>query len=326
MVELKLGAIPYLCTSSYVAVLEPSLKLLLLSLGTALHRKEVATMPHPTKKQRIECHERNEEVAVADDDFLASFDDLSIDVLPNILAFLSLKDIMSKRRLNKKSREAVRRTIVPPTEFNVDSVRDYNAMTVMTRAMPNLQQIAIGGFGGANKYNDGEDPDEDLLADTADYTTHDIELISNFRELSILAIKNSALLNGRYPVLFNSFPLLQRLSLDCSFLKWDLEMLAALPVLKELVCGSNERLTGNINSLRVLKDTLEKVHIQHCSRVEGNFMDLADFPHLKVLNLLRTAVTGDIRDIVEHDFSSLEQLILPKSVYGGRGYDGIWRC
>ncbi len=50
-------------------------------------------MPHPTKKQRIECYERNVEVAVADDDFLASFDDLSIDVLANVLAFLAVEDI-----------------------------------------------------------------------------------------------------------------------------------------------------------------------------------------------------------------------------------------
>jgi hypothetical protein len=129
-------------------------------------------------------------------------------------------------------------------------------------------------------------------------------------------------LNGKYPFLFNSFPLLQKLSIrQCKYLKWDLEMLAGFPFLKELVCRSNERLTGNINSLRVLKETLEKVHIQYCSRVEGDFMDLADFPNLKVLNLHDTAVTGDIRDIVVKDFSSLEQLILPKSVYGGMGYE-----
>jgi hypothetical protein len=50
-------------------------------------------------------------------------------------------------------------------------------------------------------------------------------------------------------------------------------------------------------------------------------MDLADFPHLKELNLQWTAVTGDIRGIGENDFSSLEQLILPKGVYGGTGYE-----
>ena len=50
-------------------------------------------------------------------------------------------------------------------------------------------------------------------------------------------------------------------------------------------------------------------------------MDLADFPHLKELNLHYTAVTGDIRDIGANDFSSLECLDLPKGVYGGRGYE-----
>ena len=50
-------------------------------------------------------------------------------------------------------------------------------------------------------------------------------------------------------------------------------------------------------------------------------MDLADFPHLKELVLADTNVTGDIRDIGEHDFSSLECLYLPKGVYGGMGYE-----
>jgi hypothetical protein len=50
-------------------------------------------------------------------------------------------------------------------------------------------------------------------------------------------------------------------------------------------------------------------------------MDLADFPHLKALDLLYTAVTGDIRDVGNNDFSSLEKLILPKGVYCGMGYE-----
>jgi hypothetical protein len=77
--------------------------------------------------------------------------------------------------------------------------------------------------------------------------------------------------------------------------------------------------TGNISGLRVLKNTLEKVTINHCQIVEGNFMDLADFPHLKALDLFDTAVTGDVRDIVGNDFSLLEYLHLPRTVYGGHG-------
>ena len=49
-------------------------------------------------------------------------------------------------------------------------------------------------------------------------------------------------------------------------------------------------------------------------------MDLADFPHLKELDLYGTAVTGDVRDIGEDDFSDLESLALPESVHGGVCY------
>ena len=44
-------------------------------------------------------------------------------------------------------------------------------------------------------------------------------------------------------------------------------------------------LTGNIYSLRVLKDALEMVHIDQCRHIKGHLMDLADFPNLKELVL-----------------------------------------
>ncbi len=283
-------------------------------------------MPHPTKKQRLDDgdqHQRNEVVVVmADNHFAASFDDLSTDVLPNILGFLSLQNIMRSRRINKKTREAVRKTIVPPSYLCVDNAEKYNAMVVMTRAMPNLQQIKIGGLEPGNKYSDGEDPDE-WTARTASNTTHDIGIISNFSKLRVLEFDRVfTQLNGRYPVFVSSFPLLQKLTMrNCYCLKFDLNMLAGLPMIKELECWHSYRLTGNVNSLSLLKDTLEKVNIRWCDNVEGNLMDLADFPHLKKLDLEGTAVTGDIRDIGENDFSSLEYLCLPKSVYGGVAYE-----
>ncbi len=275
-------------------------------------------MPHPSKKQRLTVMETYlAEVTVADQ-MAVSVGDLSIDVLANILGFLRIKDIMQKRRVCKKWKEAVKKTIVPLTDFRVDNVKNYSGMNVMTEAMPNLQQITLGRLGYGHQYSVGEDPDEGRAAGTSDWTSHDIEIISNFRKLRILEIDAS--LNGRYPFLFNSFPLLQKLRIDCYFLKWDLGMLAGLTLLKVLGCYDNRCFTGNMNSLRVLKDTLENVTIFRCRNVEGNLMDLADFPHLKVLNLFGTAVTGDIRDIGENDFSSLERLSLPKGVYGGKGY------
>mmetsp|Transcript_19978 Transcript_19978/g.33819 ORF Transcript_19978/g.33819 Transcript_19978/m.33819 type:complete len:187 (-) Transcript_19978:1333-1893(-) len=49
-------------------------------------------------------------------------------------------------------------------------------------------------------------------------------------------------------------------------------------------------------------------------------MDLANFPHLKDLNLYGTAATGDIRNIHRNDFPALENLSLPATVHGGMYY------
>jgi hypothetical protein len=246
--------------------------------------------------------------------------ELGIDEVACILSFLPLTVIVCLRCVNMTWRDAARKTIVPPTNFLVNSVTDYNAMRVMTTELPNLQQIAIGGLERGHKYNDGEDPDEDYAARSAHLATHDIGIISNFSKLRILKISDIAGLNGRYPFLFNSFPLLQKLSIiDCPYVKWDLHMLSGMPLLKELECYYSDGVSGNINSLRVLKGTLETVYINCCCNVEGNIMDLADFPRLKELNLYGSAVTGDIRDIGNNDFSSLEDLDLPRGVYGGAG-------
>ncbi len=279
-------------------------------------------MPHPSKRQKLTVTETDLAYATVADQIVVTSGDLSVDVLANTFGYLGMQDIMQKRCVCKKWKEAATKTVVPPTNFRIDSVEKHNAMGVMTRALPNLQQVAIFGLGRVHKYNDGEDPNEEEAARTADRVSHNIEIISNFSKLRILKISTSQSLNGRYPFLFNSFPLLQKLSLHwCYHLKWDLEMLAGMPFLKELDCESNRCLTGNINSLGVLKDTIEKVHIENSKLLEGNFMDLADFPNLEELALRCTAVTGDIRDIGDDDFSSLGQLKLPKGVYGGKGYE-----
>ena len=303
-------------------------------------------MPHPEKKRRKLQGRRlrtYDEAADNNSDFQASIESLSGDVLANIYGFLIPVDIMHAR-LNRKMREAAREAIIPPTyELVVDSAGKCNAMMVMATALPNLPKITLGDLEeSAIKYVDGEDPDEDLAARTAGDTAHDIGIISNFTKLRELKIHWSVPLNGRYPCFFN-FPHLQILNIRiCKTIKFDLEVLAGLPVLKELRCAYTDHLTGNLNNLRVLKNTLEKVEIVNCPSVEGNinslrvlsktlenvtihgcrlvkgyFMDLADFSSLKKLDLGWTAVTGDIRDICENDFPFLEELTLPNGVNGG---------
>jgi hypothetical protein len=45
-----------------------------------------------------------------------------------------------------------------------------------------------------NKYIDGEDPDEERIAMTSNYTTHDIGIISNFSKLRRLEIDTAELM------------------------------------------------------------------------------------------------------------------------------------
>jgi hypothetical protein len=242
-------------------------------------------------------------------------------VITIIFSFLPPVDIL-RARVCTTWRDAAKKTLVPLTEFVINSVRSYNAMRVMSTVLPKLQQLTISDPGFGHKYIDGEDPDEYWLhLLPTELTTLDIDIISNFSKLRSLTIFDAPL-NGRYAILFN-FPLLQKLTISgCSDLKWDLEMLEGLPMLKELKCGKIPQLSGSLGSLRVLRDTLETVIIVDCPGVEGNLMDLADFPRLKNLDLRSTTnVRGDIRDIGEHDFPVLGSLFLPKSVCGGIEYE-----
>ncbi len=172
--------------------------------------------------------------AAADQMMTASASDhLSTDLLANILGCLCVKEIMRSRGVNEKWKEAVTMTIVPlNADFFVDGLESYNAMVVMTRALPNLQQIKLCDFederddesesdeydsdsesdevgpdNRRHKWSDGEDPHGERAARTSDWTPHDIEIISHFSKLQILTIYE-ARLNGRYPFLFNSFPLI----------------------------------------------------------------------------------------------------------------------
>ena len=198
---------------------------------------------------------------------------------------------MRARRVCTTWRDAAKMT-VPSSKFAfvVRSERSYIAMSmrVMSTELPNLQLLQIKGLGWGHKYSDGEDADEQWATATANYTTHDINIISNFLKLRVLHISQYAPLNGRFPVLFN-FPLLNELSISkCSSLKFDLDMLVGLSSLKELELGTDtctnsglSRLTGNLSSLRVRRDTIENVRIIDIQHIRGNFMDLADFPLLK---------------------------------------------
>ena len=248
---------------------------------------------------------------------------LSADEAALIFSFLPPTDIL-RARVCTTWRDAAKQTTVPPSKFEVDDMKSYNAMRVMSTALPNLQQLTIYDFvDGASKYVDGEDSHELISSPNFVFQTYEynINLVSNFSKLRKLSVLSDAPLNGRYPTLFN-FPLLQELVItECALLNVDFNMFARLTSLRKLDLRTMLHLTGNLGSLKVLKDTLEIINIHNCENVRGNFMVLANFPHLKELILWYTRdVTGDIRDIDEHDFPAMENLCLPHTVVGGIRY------
>ena len=262
----------------------------------------------------------------------AAFNKLSCNQTAVILGFLDYKTIMISRRVSRKFCDAAKITIVPMYRgddylysnltLRVNSVKTYNCMRAMTRAIPNLLQITFFDIGYEtgtyHKYKDGEDPDEARARWTTTYISHDIGIISSFRKLRILVLGGG--LNGKYPALFN-FPLLQVLEISSSHLKWDLDMLVGLPSLRELECRNGDKLSGNMKSLSVLKRTLKSIKFDHCNNIEGKFTDLADSPRLESLELKYCSnLTGDIRKLGSSDFPKLNKLELSKGVIGGRNY------
>mmetsp|Transcript_9430 Transcript_9430/g.20406 ORF Transcript_9430/g.20406 Transcript_9430/m.20406 type:complete len:510 (+) Transcript_9430:16-1545(+) len=232
-------------------------------------------------------------------------------------------------------------------DFQVNSETSYQTLVGLARVLPNLQQIQLGRLGYQDKFTDGEDStprielmDDDEFSDVDDFNDddefsdeddfydieredvreHDVGIVAKFQQLRNLYIIDAPL-NGRYPVIFN-FPHLQKLHIDVPYLKWDLSMLKGLPRLEELVCLRDDRaihgndvcqeaVTGDVQSLRVLKFTLKTLKIARCVNVVGNLLNLADFPLLEDLDLHGTSVTGDLRSMQVHHFPKMKTLGLP---------------
>ena len=80
----------------------------------------------------------------------AAFGSLSVDAIAIVFGYLGWKDIL-RARVSRACRDAATRTLVPfaaddkssgeSLDFYVSSLRKYECLTCLARALPNLQQI-----------------------------------------------------------------------------------------------------------------------------------------------------------------------------------------
>ena len=127
-------------------------------------------MPHSKKQKLVDG---DAAASTDDDNSTPSFERLGTDELANVFGFLRPEDIM-RARLNKKMREAAKRTVVQKmTCFRKENrctndLLPFHTVVAMSTALPNLQQIKFGYLGWEHKFNEGEDPDEQVQAAVRD--------------------------------------------------------------------------------------------------------------------------------------------------------------
>ena len=97
-------------------------------------------------------------------------EEVGTDEVSIIFSFLPRNNIL-RARVCKTWRDAAKKNLVPPSQFVVYGIRSHNALRVMSTALPNLQQLSIYDLGQGHKFRDGEDPDEEMAAHTADFTS-----------------------------------------------------------------------------------------------------------------------------------------------------------
>lgn len=237
---------------------------------------------------------------------------LGADEISLILAFLSWKEIL-KARVSKKWQEAAKLTTVPDTKHcffggqlyhgvYISGNQGANALGWLSVALPRLDGLAFRGTVSLP-------PDVSMVQ----------QLFPELRHLTL----SGTTLSGSHPSIFQFRNLI---SLDVrrnNEMEWDLESLSGLPNLQKLQANSNLSMTGNLQSLRVLKNTLVSLSVEMCPNVTGNLMVLADFPYLQRIGIRCTNITGDIREIGSNDFVSISELFLGDGIYGNVSFDHI---
>lgn len=249
-------------------------------------------------------------------------------ILSRIFAFFNWKDIL-RSRVSRIWRQAARITVVPKSINNVCHIPDLYvnnrefalALDWLSKELPMISSITVCFNVYTTKAFEiatGDNPKLPLAKSASIDPPVNLCSISNFRSLKHLSI-NRASFNGSYSYIFD-FPELRTLELvDVGRLVWDLTMLQGLPQLEQLIAVRNTHLTGSLSNVQILRKSLMKLSLTSCHQVQGDLMDLRDFPKLKEIGLTDcTSIVGDIRNVRVGDFPSVASFgKLPESVIGG---------
>ena len=81
---------------------------------------------------------KSAKLAHADDEVVAVSIHQLEDIMADVLGWLCVKEIMGKRGVCKKWKEAVKKTFIPLCDFIVDNERKCNSMEVMATELAKL--------------------------------------------------------------------------------------------------------------------------------------------------------------------------------------------
>ncbi len=143
-----------------------------LASAEAQQSSQIVTSTTKTKKHK---HKMEGETSLAHVAAAAEEVELGTDEVSTIFSFLDPKGVM-RARVCKSWRAAAMKAVVS-SSLVVDCVKSYNAMRVMSTAIPNLQHILLYSLGRWHSYTNGDEP----VGERDRYTVpHNVKIISRF--------------------------------------------------------------------------------------------------------------------------------------------------
>lgn len=229
----------------------------------------------------------------------AGMQSLSAEILLKLFAFLDWRQLVTLRPVCKLWKKTTR-----STSPSID-LSPYGHLSCLYWLFPRAACIAISSA-----------PDAGAHPRAAPYPTlvERLTPICTFRNLTKLVLtrvvqRSQAIENKYCRNIFQVRTLEELVFESCEHISFDLSMVSGTPRLRQLIVklGENDGVTGNLSTLKVLKDTLTHLALNNCGNVAGSLSDLKEFFRLEHLDL-EGATDIETNDCKPGSFPSLEIL------------------